>query len=472
MQRTMADLDLESDDVSERIITLRCGHIFTVETLDGHCQMQSFYNVDQMSGSYIDMASPPTDFQKPPVCPTCRAFITSPRYGRATKRANLDLLETNIAGNMSKDLQNIVAELEVVLATLDEVRSTAKSFPTAKSKSVETTAEQFEDFVQKRLQKLESSENEDNKPLSPKHILGIGGIHGLSGDDYTAWKKWSKPFVTIYEKVVSVACTQGPHVKAYHAALSTLYRLELAALEGDPSRVLHAPESIAIAEVNKKIGQPPHKADTKYQVEALLISIDIRLQLAEIAESRYEGLNREELHGRRVWHSLVDFLYISCEHDTEMARKMAERSSAPRQVARCRTKMIRLSIERTRFDVRFQRDNLILNANLTIRNRQDLVKRLQDLQSNVTLLLRTAEACYIQGRNCNGDRALIAIEQKWFKTECRNPVNKIVQDLEKFIEHIRSDSAYQPLSRKEKADIVAALNFGMCSTFIHRPFEC
>ncbi|KAF8997694.1 hypothetical protein BDQ17DRAFT_1428824 [Cyathus striatus] len=41
--RRLEEVDLESLDVSDRLITLECGHIFTVETLDGHCHMSDFY---------------------------------------------------------------------------------------------------------------------------------------------------------------------------------------------------------------------------------------------------------------------------------------------------------------------------------------------------------------------------------------------------------------------------------------------
>jgi hypothetical protein len=53
MQRAISDIDTTSDDVSEKLITLECGHIFTVETLDGHCSMSEYYEIDPMTGGYI-----------------------------------------------------------------------------------------------------------------------------------------------------------------------------------------------------------------------------------------------------------------------------------------------------------------------------------------------------------------------------------------------------------------------------------
>ncbi len=48
MQRKLAEIDLSSEDPSERLIRLACGHIFTVETLDGHCKMSEYYEIDPM----------------------------------------------------------------------------------------------------------------------------------------------------------------------------------------------------------------------------------------------------------------------------------------------------------------------------------------------------------------------------------------------------------------------------------------
>lgn len=449
MRRTLGELDLSSDDISERIITLPCGHLFTVETLDGHCHMSDFYETDPITGEFISMIAPPTDFQVPPVCPTCRGSITSPRYGRVTKRGNLDLLETNIAGNMSKDLQEIVAKIEELSSTLDDVRGSAKELPSASKNFSEG---ELDRIVQNRAQELKTQSGQTG-PLPSKSILGLGGVHGLPKDDSTAWKRLVKPFVGVYDLVLSVATSHGPHIKAYHAALSTLYRLELSALQVDPSHILGEPEVVAMAEVNKKIGQPPHKADTKYQVEAFLLSLDIRLQIAEIAESRYEGLGLESADSRRLWHSLADFLYASCDVDAENAQEMAERSAASRQVARCTTKRLRISLERIRLGVQYKRDNFVLASEFSPNNRLLLVHELK-------VALRLAEQSYIQARNCLRDRVLTLTEQQWFKTECQRPTARVLRDFEKFTEHIRSGSVYEPLSRAEKASIVAALDFG------------
>ena len=61
MQRRLEDIDLSSDDLSERLIVLPCKHVFTVETLDGHCGMDKFYEIDPMTGTFLATKAPPTE---------------------------------------------------------------------------------------------------------------------------------------------------------------------------------------------------------------------------------------------------------------------------------------------------------------------------------------------------------------------------------------------------------------------------
>ena len=128
MQRTLAEIDLNSEDISERLIRLACGHIFTVETLDGHCNVSEYYEIDPM-GVVTATKAPPVSYQNPPSCPTCRGPITALRYGRVTKRANLDILEQNVASTMSSALEKISPQIEEFSAKLESAKDEAKKIP-------------------------------------------------------------------------------------------------------------------------------------------------------------------------------------------------------------------------------------------------------------------------------------------------------------------------------------------------------
>jgi hypothetical protein len=125
MYRKLGEIDLEQETLDEILITLPgCQHVFTVETLDGICDMTAFYRRDD-ADRWVGFADPPTGFRKPPTCPTCRTAITSPRYGRIFKRADLDILENNVASQMSNSLED-VRKLIGLLSKADMERMVTK----------------------------------------------------------------------------------------------------------------------------------------------------------------------------------------------------------------------------------------------------------------------------------------------------------------------------------------------------------
>lgn len=91
MQTKLSEVDPHAEALDELLITLDCKHIFTVETLDQICEMAQYYQYKDEA--YRQLSSPPPGLQKTPVCPLCREPITSMRYGRVFKRADLDLSE-------------------------------------------------------------------------------------------------------------------------------------------------------------------------------------------------------------------------------------------------------------------------------------------------------------------------------------------------------------------------------------------
>ena len=162
MQRKLAEIDLSSEDISERLIRLSCGHIFTVETLDGHCNMSEYYEIDPM-GIFTATIAPPVKYQEPPSCPNCRGPITALRYGRVTKRANLDILEQNVASTMSSALEVTSPQIEDISAKLGNTKDEAKNIPFSKT---EQGAEDFDRLEQnRRFVGLDLARN-----LSPFHM--------------------------------------------------------------------------------------------------------------------------------------------------------------------------------------------------------------------------------------------------------------------------------------------------------------
>lgn len=91
MQTSLSDVDLEGNGLDTKLITLGCGHVFTVETLDGICELDSYYK--KQDERWLQFALPPTGLPNQPLCPLCRTPIKARRYGRVLKRVDLDMAE-------------------------------------------------------------------------------------------------------------------------------------------------------------------------------------------------------------------------------------------------------------------------------------------------------------------------------------------------------------------------------------------
>ncbi|KAI9453341.1 hypothetical protein F5148DRAFT_1289159 [Russula earlei] len=417
MQRQLAETDLDSEDISERLMKLACGHIFTVETLDGHCNMSEYYEIDTL-GVFLTTKAPQVNYQTPPSCPTCRGPITAFRYGRITKRANLDILEQNVASKMSSDLDTISAEIESFSASLESANDDAKMI---------------------------SFSPPGKGPEAVIRLLRLGGmtaIHGFSGEESRAWNKIVRVLLKLYCKAAQVARTRGPHIQAYGAALVTLYRLELDAIASDPERACDK-QPLALAEVNKKMGQPPHKADTRFQVEGFFLSLELRYTLAEIAQSRIE----------------VSFVYESCIRDAEKALAIAQKSAASRLAARAAIYALRGELELFRFDILTERTSLAQEGLLDTSCRKRLSYKVQQEARATASQMKSLEITYVRSRPATGMNELKE-ERAWFGQHCREKGDKYVAEYEKLANHLLTESTYAPLSLQEKADIVKA--FGFC----------
>ena len=460
MQRKLAEIDLSSEDISERLIKLACGHIFTVETLDGHCNMSEYYEIDLM-GVYTATKAPPVNYQTPPSCPTCRGPITALRYGRVTKRANLDILEQNVASKMSSSLEDVSQEVEKISAKLESAKEDAKKIPFSPSEKKPEDLHQLDESRKNKFGK-------EHEPLPPDaiHQGVMTTLHGFSRAESRAWSKITRELAKLYSKVTGVARTHGPHVQAYGAALATLYRLELAAIASDPERACDKPEPFAMEEVNKKIGQPPHKADTRFQVEGFFLSLELRYMLAEIAESRIGGLDtasREEeiTTHTHLWRSYVSFIYESCVRDAGKALTVAQKSTASRLAARAGVYVHRGKLEKFRFEILNERTKLARDGALDNARRKELSNRARREAEVTAAQMRILEATYIRSRPSTNMDDLKA-ERVWFVQNCRNKGDKYVEEYGNLATHILTERGYEPLSLKERADIVKA--FGFCKS--------
>ncbi|KAF8263570.1 hypothetical protein EI94DRAFT_1772886 [Lactarius quietus] len=418
-QRRLDEIDLTPDKVAMRT------H-FTVETLDSHCKMSDYYELDAL-GAFTATKAPPVSFQTPPVCPTCRGPITALRYGRVTKRASLDNLEQNVASTMSSDLEKVGLEIRKIWAKLDAAKGEAKSIafnPPTKA------AENFDKLSAKRRTRFGS----ESEPLPDDEIsqASMTKIHGFAKKEGNAWSKVVCDHLNLYRTVTEVARTRGPHVQAYGAALATLYRLELSGI-----------------------------ADTRFQVEAFLLSLELRYTLAEIAQSRIEGLKesstKNEISHERLWRSFVSFIFESCIRDAEKAVKIAEKSSASRLAARAGMYILRGKLELFRFEILAERTLLSREGLYDEDRRNELSAKAQLEADTATLEMKKLEMTYMSKRRVTSLVDLKS-EKAWFTVNCRAKGDKFLEEYNALATHLQvAEGGYELMSLKEKRDIIKAL---------------
>ena len=376
--RTVADLDLDSDKLHNILIRLACGHIFTVETLDDICELQEFYS-STPDGRWIGLSAPPAESAAiPPTCPTCRGSITAQRYGRVYKRANLDILERTVATRMSRELNELgrrAAEL-FTGTLLDEYSKT----------ELPNKGEPWPIEKRQILEEIRQNDFKNELPLHPDCLWSLE-MHGITEEESRRWNRVLRPLLQLYKAVIEVAATRSAHVGAYEAAMSWHYNQEITA-------ALHArrrPPSSPSPEAKRLVGTGPPLADKRFRVEAIWLSVELRYILGCIALSRLRRIrtvvtsNGDESESKsesesesedekedekekekkdedekgnvdenvdvdvdmdvdedeRVvgWATFIEFIFKSCVHDTYLARKITTDCGATVQsldaVAKC-----------------------------------------------------------------------------------------------------------------------------------------
>ena len=212
--------------------------------------MSEFYSC-AADGKWLGLLSP-IGFRRPPTCPTCRAEITASRYGRIFKRANLDILERNVAAQMS-----------LSLSTVQTLRCLESVFTTFKKVQLMDDAANidlmFEDKTEEKKQlkaRIKALSSKKEAPISEKEISPANtDLHAI---DDSVWKVW--------RKAANVAETRSAHKEAWEAALSCLHEREINTVLSDPGTSPRDPMTHAMRVAKIMIGQPRPLADRRFLV--------------------------------------------------------------------------------------------------------------------------------------------------------------------------------------------------------------
>ncbi|KNZ77104.1 NFX1-type zinc finger-containing protein 1 [Termitomyces sp. J132] len=451
--RTLADIAEYENSLDGLLITLpKCGHVFTVETLDGICEMTDYYTQNQ-DGSWIDLKTPVSETangerKKPPVCPTCRSAITSPRYGRVYKSADLDILERNVIHCMSKQLGDIRDKIDVISKPDLEMKLAL----TASTIRAEAVTEAEAASVRKGCMKAQRSCLAEKLEI-PLHTTSLDpgnkDLFIVSPNIAGAWRKTVEPLTRLYEYAINVAAMRPAHTKAWEASWSYLMEEELKNAVADPARAPRNLNQFAMQMARRKVGQPQPRADKRFVVEAFWATIQIRFSLAYLARSWLASASKNKNYGSaqlQMWALFTSFLLRGCRRDASIAYNIAEASETRRQMTTSQLLLMRVDLELHQLDYHLAQESGTIRE-----QRQSLADKASVCAQKVDKDIQ---------RVVEEHRKVLPKDAKdWLRQNFIDTALSILQEWEKLGKSIRMETFYQPMSLDEKMDVVKALSF-------------
>lgn len=445
---TLADIVVDDATLDNLLITLpSCGHFFTVETLDGVCSIRDFYTCGE--SGWIGLSTPQNpsgERRKPPVCPTCRTAITSPRYGRVFKSADLDILENNVISRMSRQLSSIqtslsgISKSEVERQLMDALTNveSVSSMPCPKSVLKDGRCAR-----EKILAETRSS------PLPSRYLIPTEPLFTISPTVASIWKKATQPLIQIYSQATRVADTRSAHLRAWEAAFSFLYQQELALAIADPGRAPRRLKEHAMRMARMNVGQPQPRGDKRFLVEAIWATLKIRFYLADLARQWLEGIGRKKDYSpqqQQMWAYYALFILDSCAQDVQIALEIAKESEGRRQITSTIVLLMRVDLEHFRLKLEIVRQSGTLEA-----ERRKLADNALEKKEIADQHIRDVYEAHCARLPQDGE--------EWIKTNFLEIATTIRDEWANIEKSLRAETFYQPVSLEEKMAIVKAFDF-------------
>ncbi|KAF5326320.1 hypothetical protein D9611_000022 [Ephemerocybe angulata] len=448
MGRKLSEIPADSEDPDDVLITLpKCGHVFTVETLDGVCGIRDWYGYDDTVQKWSGLRVP-TSKNSPPVCPTCRAAITSPRYGRIFKAADLDILEKNVItkmtqglGGVQKDLNAIDDEAIALAITegLEQIKPPSTRPPTTPANAAQARKKAHAALFQNksRLEPIEAGAFTDDKlfPFAPETAA--------------LWKKSIRPITKLLSDITRVAKVRPAHIHAWESAYTYLYNQEIETAASDPENAPRNPHEYAARMARLKLGQPQPRADRRFLIEGIWISVTLRLTLLKLVSKVLETMSTKPAvfnQGERaMWAQYGWFILRSCEEDCELAYTLAEDSQSRRQMTTSRRFALRTSLDKFTFKMS------MLQYMKKFQEHRDELLELACVQKHVASQL--AHQTSQEHLHVKPD------DQDWLQDNFNQVTSKVLEEWGSIERSIRMDTFYQPVTIDEQRDIVKAMGF-------------
>ncbi|KAF8696564.1 P-loop containing nucleoside triphosphate hydrolase protein, partial [Rhizoctonia solani] len=447
LQLTLRDLD-DSDSLDNTTITLRCGHTFTVETLDGITHIGDFYIKDP-DGKWIQAITPETHGENRvrPVCPTCRGDIDALRYGRVCKSSNLAILQHNISSKLSKLLRVAQGTLAEALVGIEPAITLAAEgcIPfESPSPAKSTKATEALEILLRKQPEL---------PTPSKTLEALDEYHGLTPAYTKLWKGVVKKLLQAYRQAQQVTTHRDSSIQTYEASLATLFEEEMEYLASNPARAPRNIEQRALQLARMRIGQPPPRASLRFTIEAFWVTIRILISLAETANQASKTIrNRDSSIQNCVpWSNLAEYFLKRAVNDSQTALKLAEGSESWNKAAKCQLIVMQAHFELVAHQCR----TVIDHKRLTSAIRADLIQLCsKELESAQVLRIKVSNDYISRGANDPQGRAI------WIDENFLTPTLQILNHWDELKKAVESGEWYSTISKEENRDIMRALMAG------------
>ncbi|KAG8909678.1 hypothetical protein FRC01_006802 [Tulasnella sp. 417] len=446
MQSSLGDIDLEDDGLDNKLITLNCGHVFTVETLDGICELASYYQ--KQHEHWLRLAPPPQGLQNHPLCPLCRAPIQAKRYGRVLKRVDLDMAEQNLANKCRSTLRQVSDLVSAFKDTDQAVRSVRHelrglpldvfAIPAAGPARRDTTVDC--DII---------PQTEPLPVRSTRFGLEIKDRHQLPEHLTIAWNNAVKVILRAYDLACTVASTKSAHIRVWEAAVATFhhrYMAEPYRFEGSSPRF--TVQEAALKKAKKDCGAPSTpKADQRFRVEACWMTIHIRFLLLEVAHGISKRLRKKGLDVlvRTRWGDFIAYMLSSLRRDAVLTLEIAEKARSYRQVVKSAVFMMEAEFQTFKHRLGRQRNGMLLEE-----------------------FKHEAKAGYEAARAEKASRAnryrLFVIQDRrneaWLSTNFMGPAQTILDQWVQLIQQLQRGVTYEEVTDEERREIIRGLMGG------------
>jgi hypothetical protein len=198
-------------------------------------------------------------------------------------------------------------------------------------------------------------------------------------------------------------------------------------------------------------GQSPPRADKKYAVEAILLTVQIRSLLLDLARTWMDAIKDAsrpyppEQLGH--WGTFGLFLADSCIDDAKLALEIAKESESRHQITRSSLSSMRAEFERFQF-------------NVGMLSRSGRMKEERDKMVASVLQKKLQAERYMRDvlREHRAVKAGIS-EENWLSENFTSAALKITSEWAKMERSLTMATFYQPVTLEEQISVIRGMNF-------------